>query len=223
MISGELKRTGEPTGDISRDDFRAQREAKKQAKATRKNKSLGKGVEHESAEGKLETSLTGGKAKEQTRPPNVVPDKGKGPSEGATAKPPPKDDQQCKEKETPIQNCTEVKGTTSSIEPAQQITEPSNSGSKTNDVANARETDSSPAIIHSLFKPKKGEETAKAKPFQLHPLFYNIGLKVRNNAIRGANSKCAYCLTPSRNTFTHMMFHWERPLCMECLKIWKPT
>jgi len=201
MILGELKQTGESTGDLSRDDVRAQREAKKQAKAARKNKSSGKGAEPEGSKKEAsEAPSTGGKAKEQRRSPNVGLDKENVPastkpvdknlrSEGATAKPPPplppKSDQKSKGKKAPAQKRPEVKGTTSSTKSG-QITEPSKAGSKTDGFQES----ASYSVIHSLFQLKKGEDFAKAKAFQLHPLFYNIGLKVRNNAIRGANSKC---------------------------------
>ncbi|CAL8135692.1 unnamed protein product [Orchesella dallaii] len=183
MLS-ESKKSGSPprpppSEDISRDDVRAQREAKKLAKAARKNKSF---------KGKLANPPTS--TSENEHP--VVP--------------------------YPAQKSLKTGTTSRALEVKPAEANPSSQSVSIGVSADLLKSDSSsPSVIHSLFKPKKGKELAQSNVSKLYPPFYNVGLKVRNNVIRGANSQCVKLLdaikdyvrcydVPPGTTFKHGLF-----------------
>ncbi|ODM97405.1 Translation initiation factor eIF-2B subunit delta [Orchesella cincta] len=259
----EAKQSGPPSEDISRDDVRAQREAKKLAKAARKNKSLGKPTDPESVgEEKPSSQIQGKEAPvKQTgpKPPTKeTPVKQTGPKTQAKETPAKQPGLKTQAKETPAKSQVKETPTKQSVPkpqaketPGQKETRSSpkpadttESAKKTEDKPAAPEikpieitqplptvdlqkSDSSSAI-HALFRQKKGKEITKARAYKLHPLFYNIGVKVRNNVIRGANSRCVKLLeaikdyvrcfdVPSGTTFKHGLFG-DLEANMNCLR-----
>lgn len=58
------------------------------------------------------------------------------------------------------------------------------------------------STIQSLFKVKRAPDSIKDKKFQLHPLFHSLGVKLRNDVVRGTNQRTVALLNAIKDFVT---------------------